>query len=81
MADMASYKAPPSILIVAPSGRTNLLIRESTLLFSSTQRIVVGRVAELKNHIRKDKVNFISVISGSLSLSKKPCKISPPLSW
>jgi len=38
----------PSMLTVAPSGRTKRLIRASTLLCSSRQRIVVGRVAELR---------------------------------
>ena len=47
MAAMASYKAAPSIFTVAPSGKTNLLMRGSTPLFSSRQRIVVGRVAAL----------------------------------
>ena len=44
----ASYKAVPSILTVAPRGRTNRLMRVSTLLYTSRQRIVVGRVAELQ---------------------------------
>lgn len=52
IADIASYRAPPSMFTVAPRGNTNLLIRSSTLLFSSRQRIVVGNVAELKE---KDK--------------------------
>ena len=47
IAAMASYSAAPSILTVAPNGKTNLLMRGSTLLFSSMQRIVVGRVAAL----------------------------------
>lgn len=44
----ASYKAVPSMFTVAPSGRTKRVIRASTLLCSSRQRIVVGRVAELR---------------------------------
>jgi len=44
----ASYKAVPSMFTVAPSGSTKRLIRASTLLCSSRQRIVVGRVAELR---------------------------------
>jgi len=44
----ASYKAVPSMFTVAPSGRTKRLIRASTLLCTSRQRIVVGRVAELR---------------------------------
>ena len=47
MAAMASYSAAPSIFTVAPRGKTNLLMRGSTLLFSSRQRMVVGRVAAL----------------------------------
>ena len=48
IAAIASYKAAPSIFTVAPSGKTNLLMRGSTLLFSSRQRMVVGRVAALE---------------------------------
>ena len=47
IAATASYSAVPSIFTVAPNGKTNLLTRGSTLLFSSIQRIVVGRVAAL----------------------------------
>lgn len=44
----ASYKAVPSMLMVAPTGATNFVILLSTPLFSSKHRIVIGRVAELK---------------------------------
>lgn len=54
MAAIASYRAAPSIFTVAPSGKTNLLMRGSTLLFSSRQRMVVGRVAALKERINSE---------------------------
>ena len=41
------------MLRVAPSGSIKRLMRRSILLFSSTQRIVVGSVAALKSK-RKD---------------------------
>ena len=43
-----SYNAVPSMFTVAPSGSTKRLMRGSTLFRSSTQRMVVGRVAELQ---------------------------------
>ena len=43
-----SYNAVPSMFTVAPRGRTKRLIRRSILFFSSRQRIVVGKVAELR---------------------------------
>ena len=45
----ASYNAVPSILIVAPIGKTNLVILESIPRFSSRHLNVNGSVAELKN--------------------------------
>lgn len=47
MALTPSYSAVPSMLTVAPSGRTKRLMRRSIPFFSSTQRMVVGKVAEL----------------------------------
>ena len=47
MAATASYKAVPSILIVAPIGRMNLDILASTLLPFSRLLTVTGNVAEL----------------------------------
>lgn len=47
IAATASYKAVPSILIVAPIGITNLQTRESTWFLSSKQLIATGSVAEL----------------------------------
>jgi len=47
MAETAWYKAVPSMLMVAPIGRRKRVMRLSTLLFSSTQRIVMGNVIEL----------------------------------
>ena len=43
----ASYKAVPSMLMVAPTGSTKRVMRLSMRLFSSAQRKVMGRVAEL----------------------------------
>lgn len=43
----ASYSAVPSMLIVAPTGKTNRVILLSTWFFSSAQRNVTGKVAEL----------------------------------
>lgn len=48
IAASASYKAVPSMLIVAPTGSTNLVMRLSTPLFSSKHLNVIGKVAELK---------------------------------
>ena len=47
MAATASYRAVPSMLMVAPMGRTNLEILGSTPFFSSRHFMVTGRVAEL----------------------------------
>ena len=41
-----SYSAVPSMLTVAPSGRTKLLVRLDTPAFFSRQSIVTGSVAE-----------------------------------
>ena len=46
-AQTPSYNAVPSILTVAPNGRTKRLIRLSTWLFCSTHLMVVGKVAAL----------------------------------
>ncbi len=46
MAATASYSAVPSMLMVAPMGRTNLEIRGSTPFLFSRQSMVTGRVAE-----------------------------------
>ena len=43
----ASYRAVPSMLMVAPIGRTKRAIFGSTPFFSSRALIVTGRVAEL----------------------------------
>ena len=48
MAASASYRAVPSMLMVAPTGSTNRVTRLSILLFSSRHLKVTGRVAELK---------------------------------
>jgi len=49
IAATASYKAVPSMLIVAPMGITNRETRTSILLFSSRQAIEIGKDAELEN--------------------------------
>jgi len=48
MAATASYRAVPSILMVAPTGSMNLVTLTSTPHFSSKHLMVTGRVAELK---------------------------------
>ena len=48
MAATASYSAVPSMLMVAPIGRTNLEILGSTPLFTSRHLMVTGRLAELE---------------------------------
>ena len=48
MAATASYSAVPSMLMVAPMGRTNLEILGSTPFFCSRQFMVTGREAELE---------------------------------
>jgi len=48
MAATASYRAVPSMLIVAPIGRTNRETRGSTPFLFSRQPIVMGSVAELR---------------------------------
>lgn len=52
IAAKASYKAVPSILIVAPTGSTNLVTRLSTPFISSRHLNVTGSVAELKQKER-----------------------------
>ena len=46
MAATHSYKAVPSMLIVAPSGNTKLDVRFETPAFFSTQSSVMGKVAD-----------------------------------
>ena len=47
MAATASYRAVPSMLMVAPTGSMKRVTLVSAPNFSSRQRIVTGRVAEL----------------------------------
>ena len=47
MAATASYNAVPSMLIVAPIGKTKRVTRQSIPLFSSKHRNVIGSVAAL----------------------------------
>ena len=48
----ASYKAVPSMLMVAPTGSTKRATSGCTLAFSSRQSRVMGRVAELLKQIK-----------------------------
>lgn len=48
MAARASYRAVPSMFMVAPTGSTKRVTRLSTLLFSSRHLKVMGNVAELR---------------------------------
>ena len=47
----ASYNAVPSMLIVAPTGKTKRVTLESILRFSSRHRKVTGNVAELNIYL------------------------------
>ena len=49
---IASYNAVPSMLIVLPIGKTNLVILESMPTFSSKHLNVTGSVAELKKRLQ-----------------------------
>ena len=63
MAATASYNAVPSMLMVAPTGSTNLVTLLSMWLFSSRHLKVTGSVAELqgkREEIRKIKVARIT---------------------
>lgn len=53
MAATASYRAVPSMLMVAPTGRTNLVTRLSIPRFSSRQRKVTGKVPALRDRERE----------------------------
>lgn len=55
MAAIASYKAVPSMLIVAPIGMTKRDTLTSTWFLSSTQDIEIGNVAELKYNLNECK--------------------------
>lgn len=54
----ASYKAVPSMLIVAPTGNTKRVTLESIFKFSSRHLNVTGRVAELKSSKIFQLINF-----------------------
>ena len=66
----ASYKAVPSILIVAPMGRTNLEIRGSTPFFSSRRFIVTGKVAE-DEAVPKAVVKALVILAINLKIELK----------
>ena len=53
MTATASYRAVPSMLMVAPTGATKPVTRGSTPLFSSRFLIVTGSVAELQHKITR----------------------------
>ncbi len=52
MAATASYRAVPSMLIVAPTGSTKRMMRRSMWLFSRRHLKVIGSVAELEYNTR-----------------------------
>lgn len=55
MAATASYRAVPSMLMVAPTGRTNLVTRLSIPRLSSRQRKVTGKVPALRDREREGR--------------------------
>lgn len=59
MAARASYKAVPSMLMVAPTGSTKRVTRLSTLLFSSKHLKVMGSVAELWHNYSKSSKKHV----------------------
>ena len=63
MAATASYKAVPSMFIVAPIGVTNLITRSSILLFTSRHSMVTGNVAELKKQHHAIQLYVFKVIN------------------
>lgn len=65
IAATASYKAVPSMLIVAPIGSMNRDIVGLTLFFSSKQFIVTGNVAEL---IQFDFLLFVLTLLSNSNL-------------
>lgn len=58
MAATASYSAVPSILMVAPTGRTKRAICRSTWQFSNKHFMVMGSVAELRREETTVKYNI-----------------------
>lgn len=56
MAARASYRAVPSMFMVAPTGSTKRVTRLSTLLFSSRHLKVMGNVAELREDRGKGRL-------------------------
>lgn len=59
MAASASYRAVPSMFIVAPTGSTKRVIRLSILLFSSRHLKVTGSVAELRHERMEEQSNIL----------------------
>lgn len=57
MEAIVTKSAVPSILIVTPSGITNLEILESIFTFSSTHLNVTGNAAELKPKMKFYKIS------------------------
>ena len=68
MAATASYKAVPSMLIVAPIGRTNREIRGSTPFFSSSKFMVTGNVAE-EEAVPKAVVKALVILAMNLEVT------------
>ena len=63
-----SYSAVPSMLTVAPSGRTKRLIRLSMWLYCSTHFMVVGKVAALYKELKRKKSCLVDNVVSSLEL-------------
>lgn len=68
MAARASYRAVPSMFMVAPTGSTKRVTRLSTLLFSSRHLKVMGNVAELREDRGKGR------LTGREGVEKKSAK-------
>lgn len=84
IAAKASYNAVPSILMVAPTGSTNLVTRLSTPFISSRHLNVTGSVAELKQkednawyefHIVECKLSFTAVTRETFLIVSNFCDL------
>lgn len=79
MAATASYSAVPSILMVAPTGRTKRAICRSTWQFSNKHFMVMGSVAELR---REETTVYHNIkIQTDCRTSKLSTKRSWTLTW
>lgn len=62
MAATASYRAVPSMLMVAPTGSTKRVTLLSIPKFSSRQRKVTGSVPALEGKAEEGKLYFVSTV-------------------